>query len=49
MADDADREIAHAPLPTPKTVKARTNPVLQAWRFAAINLRMIGMVRKGHH
>lgn len=47
--DDADSSIAQAPLPTPETVRARTNLAIQAWRFAAINLRMMKMVRKGHH
>ena len=47
--DDADASIAQAPLPTPATVRARTNLAVQAWRFAAINVRMMRMVLKGHH
>jgi hypothetical protein len=47
--DDADRQIAAAPLPTEKTLRSRTNLVVQAWRFTSINLRMMKMVRKGHH
>lgn len=47
--DTADASIAQAPLPTEKTVRARTNLIVQVWRFAAINVRMLKMVRKGHH
>ncbi len=46
--DTAENSIATAPLPTQKTVRRRTNLALQAWRFAAINVRMIRMIRKGH-
>jgi hypothetical protein len=46
--DTAEASIAQAPLPTERTVRSRTNLVVQAWRFAAINLRMIQMIRKGH-
>jgi hypothetical protein len=49
--DDADAStatIAAAPLPTPRTVRARTNLPVQAWRFVAINLRMVKIIRKGH-
>ncbi|MCU0301169.1 MAG: hypothetical protein MUF35_06135 [Candidatus Nanopelagicales bacterium] len=46
--ENAVDSIAQAPLPTEKTVRSRTNLVVQAWRFAAINLRMIAMIRKGH-
>lgn len=38
-----------APLPDAKQIKQRTNVVLQSWRFAVLNLKMLGMVRKGHH
>ncbi len=41
--------IAHAPLPTEKTLRGRKNLWLQIWRFIAINLKMIAMIRKGHH
>ena len=46
--DDADASIAAAPLPTEKTVRARTNLAVQLWRFATLNLKMMKMVRKGH-
>jgi hypothetical protein len=46
--ENAVTSIAQAPLPTERTVRNRTNLVVQAWRFAAINLRMIAMIRKGH-
>lgn len=47
--DDTEQSIATAPMPTEQTVRMRTNLALQAWRFAAINLRMVKMIRKGHH
>jgi hypothetical protein len=47
--DTTDASIAAAPLPTTKTIKRRTSVPFQIWRFGAINLRMLGMVRKGHH
>ena len=40
--------IAQAPLPTEKTVRSRTNLAVQVVRFAAINIRMVKMIRKGH-
>lgn len=40
--------IAAAPLPTPATLRKRQNVALQLVRFAAINLRMIGVIRRGH-
>jgi hypothetical protein len=46
--DTAETSIAQAPLPTEKTIKSRTNLAIQAWRFAAINIRMVKMIRKGH-
>ena len=46
--DNAEASIAQAPLPTQKTVNSRTNLAIQAWRFTAINIRMIKMIRKGH-
>jgi hypothetical protein len=39
----------NAPLPTARQMKARNNLVVQFGRFIALNLKMIGMVRKGHH
>lgn len=47
--DDADASIARSPLPTPRTLRARSNLAVQAWRFLGINLRMVKMIRKGHH
>jgi hypothetical protein len=41
--------IAKAPLPTEKTLRFRKNVVIQFLRFAAINLKMVNMIRKGHH
>ncbi len=38
-----------APQPTASEVRARTNVIVQAWRFAVLNLKMLAMVRKGHH
>jgi hypothetical protein len=46
--DNAEASIAHAPLPTAKTVKSRTSLPVQFVRFAAINIRMVKMIRKGH-
>ena len=46
--DNAEASIAQAPLPTEKTVKSRTNLAVQVVRFAAINIRMVKMIRKGH-
>lgn len=41
--------IAQAPLPTEKTLKFRKNLLIQFWRFIVLNLKMIKMIRKGHH
>lgn len=38
-----------APLPSRGQVRARTNLIIQAWRFAILNLKMMAMVAKGHH
>lgn len=38
-----------AQLPDDKQLKDRTNVVLQSWRFAVLNVKMLTMVRKGHH
>ena len=40
--------IAEAPLPTRTTLRRRRSLVMQAWRFALLNLKMLRMVRKGH-
>ena len=47
--DDADKNIAQAPLPTPKTVRSRGSLPVQGWRFVVLNLRMVKMIRKGDH
>jgi len=46
--DTANQDIANAPLPTEATLRSRNSVVMQAWRFASINLRMLKIVRKGH-
>lgn len=38
-----------APKPSAKDVKRRTNLLVQGWRFAKLNTKMILMVTKGHH
>jgi hypothetical protein len=47
--ENPNEAIAHAPLPTSKTLKFRKNILIQIWRFAALNVKMIKMIRKGHH
>jgi len=47
--ENTNDSISHAPLPTARTLKLRKNILLQLWRFAAINLKMLNMIRKGHH
>lgn len=48
MSDDVTT-FDSAPLPTKSQERARNNLLIQAWRFAILNLKMIAMVRKGHH
>ncbi len=38
-----------APQPSPAELKARTSVPRQMWRFALLNVKMMAMVRKGHH
>ncbi len=38
----------YATRPTRATLFLRTFLPLQAWRFAAINLKMIDIIRRGH-
>jgi hypothetical protein len=38
-----------ARLPSDSEVRARRNLLLQGWRFAVLNLKMVMMVTKGHH
>ena len=47
--ENPNEAIARAPLPTTKTLRQRKNILLQFMRFIAINLKMIKMIRKGHH
>lgn len=47
--ENPDESIARAPLPTEPTLRARRNLFLQFFRFIAINVKMIKMIRKGHH
>ena len=47
--ENPNESIARAPLPTEKTLKQRKNIVIQFVRFCVINLKMIKMIRKGHH
>jgi hypothetical protein len=39
----------NAPLPSDAQVRARKNILIQAGRFAVLNVKMILMVTKGHH
>jgi len=47
--ENPNESIARAPLPTEKTLAQRQNLFIQLTRFCAINLKMIKMIRKGHH
>ena len=38
-----------ARLPTDNEVRARRNLLVQFWRFAVLNTKMIVMVTRGHH
>jgi hypothetical protein len=37
-----------APMPTARTVRRRTNLPLQAYRFAAVSLKMTRMILRSH-
>jgi hypothetical protein len=37
-----------APMPTDLTVRLRTNLPLQAWRFAAVGIKMTRMILRSH-
>jgi hypothetical protein len=37
-----------APMPTERTIKQRTNLPLQAYRFAAVSLKMTRMILRSH-
>lgn len=47
--ENPNDSIAHAPLPTEKTLRFRKNLLIQFWRFIIINLKMLAMIRKGHN
>jgi hypothetical protein len=47
--ENPNDSIAHAPLPTAQTLRFRKNLLIQAWRFVAINVKMLNMIRKGHN
>ncbi len=47
--ENPNESIARAPLPTEKTLRQRKNLVIQFIRFCVINMKMIKMIRKGHH
>ncbi len=40
--------IADAPLPTSATLRMRQNLLVQFWRFARINLKMMRIIFSGH-
>ena len=44
--DSTDSDIASAPLPTEKTLRARKNLLVQSGRFLAINAKMLKIIRK---
>lgn len=48
MMDNPNDSISHAPLPTNRTLRLRKNILIQLWRFAVINIKMLKMIRKGH-
>jgi hypothetical protein len=43
------RTFPDAPAPDRKELTSRRSVVRQGWRFAVLNLKMLAMVRKGHH
>ena len=47
--ENSNESIARAPLPNEKTLRQRKSLSIQVLRFIAINLKMIKMIRKGHH
>ena len=49
VMENPNESIARAPLPTGQTLKQRKNLLIQLMRFCAINMKMIKMIRKGHH
>ena len=47
--DDTEANIASAPLPTAKTLRARKNLFIQFGRFLAINTKMLKIIRRERH
>lgn len=43
-----DPSAYEAPMPTERTVRLRTNLPLQAYRFAAVSLKMTRMILRSH-
>ena len=43
-----DAKLQYVTKPTRKTVFLRTFVPWQLWRFAAINLKMVGIIRRSH-
>lgn len=46
--DETEANIASAPLPTDKTLRARKNLFIQFGRFLAINTKMFKIIRREH-
>ncbi|MFN8045339.1 MAG: hypothetical protein U0Q08_04680 [Dermatophilaceae bacterium] len=49
QAPEPVADLSRSPMPTAKTLRGRKNVLLQTYRFAVINSRMMRMVLKGHH
>jgi len=48
LAGLTDPSAYEAPMPTERTVKLRTNLPIQAYRFAAVSLKMTRMILRSH-
>lgn len=44
---DVEERVAGAPPPTAKTLRRRKSLLMQSWRFAVLNLKMLRMIGKG--
>jgi hypothetical protein len=44
-----DPSAYEAPMPTARTMRLRTNLPVQAYRFAALSLKMMRMILRSHH
>jgi len=42
-------QFAEARVPSDSEVRARGNLLIQVWRFAILNLKMMRMITHGHH